>query len=199
VIGAVILLSGLADLVSLYTGSAILFNVFELLQFLLLTWFFYELLYKKRHKFLAAIGVGVYLAIFIFSFLNYGLHVNYSDLWAIGALIILIHTLFYILDIPHMIIERYLDMNLMSNLIFNASIFIYCLVALIVFVLYGSVSKTENFEAFKEFWAIHNAFNIVKNIGFAFAFFYTGKRNVYMTFEQLEKIAQKLKQEDGDL
>jgi hypothetical protein len=192
VIGAAIILSGLTDFISLYIGSPVLFNVFDLVQFILMTWFFYELIYKKRHTYVAPIGVAIYLAVLVFSILKYGLYSNYPGVWIVGSLIIFIHTFFYVFGIPGMIIERYLDKNLLSNIIFNTSIFVYFLVALIVFFLFVPVSKTEDLNAFKEFWAVHNAFNTVKNVGFAFAFYYTGKRSVYITLEQLERIGRKL-------
>ncbi|NBW36781.1 MAG: hypothetical protein EBR30_17505 [Cytophagia bacterium] len=42
----------------------------------------------------------------------------------------------------------------------------------------------------RSFWSIHNIINVLKNLGIALAFFLSGKRNVYMTFSQLERIGR---------
>jgi hypothetical protein len=59
---------------------------------------------------------------------------NYTGLWCVGAFIALIHSFFYVLNIPRMVIERYFDSNLLSNMIFNAAFFLYFLVALFMFL-----------------------------------------------------------------
>jgi hypothetical protein len=197
IIGSLIILSLSTDTLSFYINSPILGNSFEILQFFLASWFFYELVYKKKSEFIALIGIGVYISVLIFSILKYGFDVYYLVLWTTGATITFIHTIVYVFNVPRMVIERYFDTNLLSNMIFNASMFIYFFASLIVFFLADSSSKDQN--TLQTFWSIHNAFNVLKNTGFALAFYYTGKRKIYMTFDQLEKIAQKLKQEEGDL
>jgi hypothetical protein len=86
---------------------------------------------------------------------------------------------------------------LLSNMIFNAAFFIYAFIALVMFFLFDSVTKHQDAQTFYAFWSIHNAFAIIKNIGFALAFYYTGKRQIYMTMEQLERIANELEKENN--
>lgn len=198
VVAGLIIISGLTDFISLYIGSPILFNAYELLQFGLITWFFFELIYKKRYKLIALIGIAIYLVVLALSVLQYGLHHSYTTLWTIGPFIILVHSLFYVFNIPRMVVDRYLDTNLLSNMIFNASMFIYSLVALIIFILLDPVLSIKDVNLFKGFWSIHNAFNVIKNLGFAFAFYYTGKRHIYMTFQELERLTKKQEQERGE-
>ena len=103
-----------------------------------------------------------------------------------------VHATVYVLSIPKMLIERYFDNNLLSNLMFNASIFIYFFVSLLIFFLVDVAVNAEKSTSLNGMWSIHNAFNIMKNIGFAVAFHQTGKRKVYMTFDQLERLARAL-------
>ena len=172
-----------------------IFNEYEILMFFLTTWFFYELVYKKKSGFIALVSIGVYVAVLIFSIIKHGFYHNYSGLWVTGAITIVVHATVYVFNIPRMVIERYFDNNLLSNMIFTASMFIFFFVAAIIYFLYDPVSKTIDNDAFKGFWSIHNSFNILKNLGFALAFYYTGRRNIYMTLEQLNRIAQQLEEE----
>lgn len=195
IIGGLVVASGLTDAMSLYLHSPVLFNAYQIVMFFLTTWFFYELVYKKKSEFIALVSIGIYLSVLIFSIISSGLYVNYSNLWLTGAIITLVNSVVYIFNIPIMVIDRYFDSNLLSNMIFNASIFGFFFVATIIYFLFDPVSKLENINDVKAFWTIHNAFNILKNFGFALAFFYTGKRSVYMTVEQLERIAKHIENE----
>jgi hypothetical protein len=198
IVGGMIILSGLADAASFYHSSAIVFNLYQVLLFFSTTWFFYELVYKKKSEFIALVSIGVYLSVLIFSVVRYGLYQNYSSLWVTGAIISVIHATVYVFNIPRMVIDRYFDNNLLSNMIFTSSMFIFFFVAGIVYFLYDPISKAEEINTLKAFWSIHNAFNILKHLGFALAFYYTGKRSIYMTLEQLNRIAQQLEEEkDG--
>lgn len=196
-IAALIFLSGCADALALLVSAPIVPNLFEILQFILINWFYFELVYKKKSEPVALIGVGVYVAVMIYSVAAKGLGENYTTLWCTGAFIALVHTFFYAFNVPRMAIERYFDSNLLSNMIFNAAFFIYTFVALVMFFLFDSVTKNQDAQTFYAFWSIHNAFAVIKNIGFALAFYYTGKRQIYMTMEQLERIATELERENN--
>lgn len=195
IVAALIIVSGVTDTISLYTGSSLLFNLYEIIAFVLITWFFYVLVYKKKSELVALISIGVFASVLIYSTIQYGFDRNFSGLWVTSAIITLIHSTVYVFNIPRMVIDRYFDNNLLSNMIFTASMFAFFFVAMIVYFLFDPVSKVEDDNSLKAFWSIHNAFNILKNLGFALAFYYTGKRSVYMTVEQLERIAKQLDEE----
>jgi hypothetical protein len=69
--------------------------------------------------------------------------------------------------------------------------------SILIFFLARDFFKSEDATTIRAFWSLHNIFNILKNIGLAIGFYYTGKRRIYMTMEQLEKIARKLKEEEA--
>jgi hypothetical protein len=196
-VAAIIILSGCTDALSLLTRLSIIPNLFEILQFILINLFYLELVYKKKSEPVILVGVGIYIAVLIYSVLAQGFQQYYTALWCTGALITLIHSFFYVFNIPKMVIERYFDSNLLSNMIFNAAFFLYFFVALVMFFLFDSVAKNKDLISIKAFWSIHNAFAIIKNMGFALAFYYTGKRQIYMTTEQLERIARELDKEQN--
>jgi hypothetical protein len=197
-IGAVIILSATIDTISLFANFPFIHNLYEILQFLLLNWFYYVLVYNKKSEFIALVSIGSFLAVLIYSFLQKtSFNFYFFNVWGIGAIVMVVHALVYVVNIPRMLIQRYFDNNLLSNLMFNASIFIYFFVSLVAFFLIDAASKSQTTDSLRGVWSIHNAFNIMKNIGFAVAFYQTGKRQVYMTFEQLEKLARALENENN--
>jgi hypothetical protein len=197
IIGALIVVSGLSDLISYFnsTTSPIINNSYNLIQFILLVWFYYELVYKKRSEVVVLIGIGIYAAVLIFSLVKYGFFHHFTVLWSTASIIIVIHTFVYIFNVQAMTVERYFDSNLFSNMIFAGSIFCYFFVTFLIFVLADTIFKNHDIETVKAYWTFHNIFNILKNIGFGLAFYYTGKRKIYMTMEQLERIARKMEEE----
>lgn len=198
IIGILILASAGFDTLSALVSSPVVYNIFDALQFALITWFYYKLVYQKRAELIALIAIGIYIALLTYSVVNLGVFTIYSALWSTGSAIILIHSLAYLFNISKMTLDRYFDIHLLSNMLFNVSIFIYFLIVLIISVLFDTVARQQDVASFKAFWAVHNVFNILKNFGFALAFYYTGKRQIYMTLEQLERIARQLELEESE-
>jgi hypothetical protein len=161
-IGCLIIISGCTEFTTFFrlVDSPIIYGIYNILEFGLISLFFYEVVYKKRSLHLIILSIVIYLVVLVYSISEYGVDRFYSGLVSTSSVILLVHTLVYTFSTPEMPIERYFDKHLYSNVLFNA----------------------------------HNIFAILKNIGFAFAFYYTGKRQVYMTFEQLERIGRKLEE-----
>jgi hypothetical protein len=89
-----------------------------------------------------------------------------------------------------MIPERLLDKNLHSNLMISGSLTAYFLLTFFLFLFTRYIFTTTNVDTSRLFWSFHNFANIGKNIGLAIGLYLTGKRNVYITLEQLEKIGR---------
>ena len=197
IIGALIVVAGVSDLLSYLriANPQALYNIYNVVQLGLITWFYYELVYKKRSEFIVLISTGVYILILLVSVLKYGWPANYTLLWSTGSLIITIHSVTYAVNVQSMTIDRYFDKNLLSNVILSSSLFCYFITTFIIFFLSDTIFKEHNLETVKAFWTLHNVFNILKNIGLAVGFYYTGKRKIYMTMEQLERIARKMEEE----
>jgi hypothetical protein len=195
-IGLLIIVSAVIDLITFFDPSPVLNNVFNITQFGILTFFFFLLVYKKKAEPVLLVAIGIYAAGLIYHVVTVGLSVGHSYLWSLASLILMMHAVTYFANVSNMVIDRYFDPNLFSNLIFSASIFIYFLVLFSVSLLLEAVVQlSQDMQTVKGFWAIHNIFNILKNVGFAWAFYYTGKRKIYMTLSQLEQIAKKLEEE----
>ncbi|HEY0655004.1 MAG TPA: hypothetical protein VGD65_17825 [Chryseosolibacter sp.] len=143
------------------------------------------------------IAIGLFIAVLIHSAASDGLTQNHYALWCTAAACTLVHSCVYVFNVPRMTVERYFDINLLSNMIFNAALTLYFFVAVFMFLLLDHVAKTYGAEAFKAFWSVHNVFAILKNLGFALGFYYTGKREIYMTLEQLERIAMELERDEN--
>jgi hypothetical protein len=197
IIGGFIIVCGIFDfMLGLRLFSVvILCNLQDVLQFFLLTWFYYELVYKKRADLVMLVSIGTYMAVLFACMYYMGISQNYSFAWTAASIIFTIHAMVYFFTIPKMVIDRYFDTNFFSNLIFNAALFFYFSMTILIFFMVGDVIKSEDATTIRAFWGLHNIFNILKNIGLAIGFYYTGKRQIYMTMEQLERIARKLKEE----
>ena len=199
IIGSYIILCAAFDILITFQllPNSILYNGQDVFQFIILTWFYYELVYKKRSDLVMLVTIGTYIAVLLTCIFYQGIFKTYSFLWTTGSVIISIHALVYIFNVPRMVVDRYFDNNFFSNLIFNASLLFYFSMTILIFFVAESIFASENTDTIKAFWSVHNMLNIVKNIGLAIGFYYTGKRQIYMTMTQLEKIAKRL-EEEGD-
>lgn len=171
-------------------------NVYSIIQFILITTFYYFIVYKKRSALIMFLSIGVYLSTLIFELIENSFGENYTALWSVGSLMIALYGITYIFTIPTMTVERYFDRNLLSNVILAASSFSYAVVSFLIFALADVIFERHDADTIDAFWSLHNIFNIMKNIGFALGFYYVNKREIYITLEQLEKIAKKL--EEGE-
>jgi hypothetical protein len=197
-LAALIMLSAVSDFASYFRLSSpqIFFNLYGIIEFAIISTFYYVLVYKKKAQLILLMAIGVYLSVLLFSLLKHDFRENYTALWSVGSLIIALHGVAYIFSIPHMTIERYFDRDLLSNLILAGSSFCYAIVSFLIFALADLIFERQDPESIDAFWSLHNIFNIMKNIGFALGFYYVNKREIYITLEQLERIAKKL--EEGD-
>lgn len=194
IIAVIVVMSGSVDLVTFFAATPSLSNAYEVIHFFLATWFFYCLVYKKRSEPILLIGIGVYVSVLIYSVCMHGLFTYYIGLWSIGSVIIIVHAVVYFVNVSSMVVDRYFDSNLYSNIIFVVSI---SASAFVLALLLDTTLSIGDVIGANILWSIHNVFNIMKNLGFAFAFYYTGKRKIYMNMQQLEKIARQL-EEEGD-
>jgi hypothetical protein len=196
-IGCLIIFSISIDLITFLriVYHPIIHSVYNLVEFTLITLFYYELMYKNRSKQIIFVAIAIYLAVLSYSMTEYGLNRFYSGLISTSSLILISHTLTYTFSTSQMTVERYFDKNFYSNMIFNASIFGYFLILFSLTFLRDQVLLLRDENVFRAFWSVHNVFNILKNLGFAFAFYYTGKREIYMSLEHLERIAKKRDQQ----
>lgn len=193
IIGCLLIASGLSDLITFtkLETSPIVYNCFNVLQLALITILYYQILFKKKAGELMILCSTIFLLILVHYLFRYDWNQNYFTLWSIASFIIALYALLYFFILPRMIIERYLDIHALSNMIFNVSFFFYGAVTFVIFIRAEEVFNSGDIEMARTFWSIHNYLNIMTSIGFALGFYYTGKREIYMTFDQLSKISKR--------
>jgi hypothetical protein len=169
-------------------SSIFIVNAYSIIAFVLLNLFYHQILFIKR----ARIVQYITGAIFLISMVWFGTETGFSKpsnyTWAISSAGFALYSFLYFYFIPLMIVERYLDLHLFSNVVLNISLCLYFVTSIILFFFMDFVFANQTIEEARAFWSIHNIINILKNFGIALAFFLSGKRKPYISLTQLEKM-----------
>lgn len=192
IIGSFLLMCLAFDIALSNTSSyaPILSNIQDALQFFILTLFYWEILFRRRVRkisvwLMVLYGISLIGSIY---WLGLGAYHNYS--WTIGSAIIATYSILYIAIIPSMVIDRFLDKHLYSNVIISSSLSFYFLTTIFLTFLVDFVFTTLTVHESKLFWSLHNVANIIRNLGLAIGLYFSGKRKTYITLEQLEKMGK---------
>jgi hypothetical protein len=175
-------------------SSIFIVNSYGIIAFCFLSAFYRQIIFAKRASLVQYITIFVFLISLALLGVSGALDYPNNYVWAISSLILAINSILYFYFLPHMVVARYLDQNLFSNFVLNASLSLYFFTSIILFSFMDFVFNHLSVAEAKAFWSIHNIVNILKNLGIAFAFFLSGKRKAYISIAQLEKIElEKLK------
>ncbi|HEY0652615.1 MAG TPA: hypothetical protein VGD65_05780 [Chryseosolibacter sp.] len=171
-------------------SSAVFFHSYGIVAFMVFNFYYYELFFHKKASKYQYITILIF-ALTVVSYFSFNSGLTLSNyIGPISSAILGINSLLYFYFISTMIVERYFDMHLFSNFAVNASLSLYFFTTIILFSFMDFAFTELTIEQERSFWSIHNIINILKNIGIALGFFLSGKRNVYMTFSQLEELAE---------
>jgi hypothetical protein len=194
-IGAMLVLALAIDVImwQLHTNNkpTLLFNnLYIIFSFLMITAFYYEVIFKKRARYAFAMCLLLFVIGWVVSSSGATIHERHSYAWAFTGVIIGAYSIMYICIIPSMIIDRFLDRFLYSNAIISMSFTFYYSATLFLFCLSDFVFTELTPNEGRIFWSLHNACNVVKNLALAVGLFFSGKRQTYITLEQLEKMSK---------
>ncbi|HEY0739888.1 MAG TPA: hypothetical protein VGD40_00450 [Chryseosolibacter sp.] len=194
VVGVLVVISAITEViiaVQVYANkvTATVTNLYFLCAFIVLCFYYYEVVFKFRSKLYFASGLTIYLLSFLLVVFIKGINVFHGELWALTGLILVIFGIMY----NNYQVEKppLLDKNLYSGLIFNAAIMFYFSFNFFLFLIANYVLTELSAEMARMAWAFHNVNNIIKNIAFAFGFYYTNRRRVNLTAEEVERIQWK--------
>jgi len=176
IIGTLVIVSGLFDvagfvLFSRHQSTVVLFNAYYFILFLLLTWFYYEVLFVNTSRLVVWIGLAVYIPSFILitffvqNFLEYQ-----SLMWLITALIMVIYSIAYFFYSLSTIVTS--GSYGYSSIWINVGVMIYFCLNLFLFVMGNYVLTKLDPETSALIWSSHNINNIIKNIFFAVGFYF---------------------------
>jgi hypothetical protein len=180
------------------SSTAIPANAFVISSFALIAYFYLEVIFTKRLKYVFYGSVAIYILSSILKFTTGPLDTFATDLWALQAAIIGAFGIVYIVNLHDMVVDRLLDKNLYSYQIINASLLFYFLTTLLLFVSTQYVFAHADGDTRRLFWSLHNIANTLKNIGLAIGLYYTGRRDVTTTLLEIERIGRERSGEARD-
>ena len=181
IIGVLIIVSGISDLIgsilfSQRESTVVLFNTYYTLLFLLLSWFYYEVLFVKTRRVLIWIGLAVYLQSFILVTAYVQSFQQYQTLmWVISAMIMIIYSISYFFySISTITLSAYFGYSLIW---INMGVMIYFCLNLFLFMMGNYVLTQLDPETGALIWSSHNVNNIIKNILFAIGISFFKKKS----------------------
>jgi hypothetical protein len=182
IIGALMIVSAVCDLVGMLliterSSTVVLFNVYYALLFLLLTWFYYEILFINTRRILVWIGLAIYLQSFLLVTIYVQSFFEYQTLmWVITAIIMIIYSITYFFYSFSTISAA----NIFSYTFIwiNIGVMIYFCLNLFLFILGNHVLTKLEPEVSALIWSSHNVNNIIKNILFAIGIYFYKRKVV---------------------
>jgi hypothetical protein len=182
IIGALMIVSAVCDLVGMLliterSSTVVLFNVYYALLFLLLTWFYYEILFINTRRVLVWIGLAIYLQSFLLVTIYVQSFFEYQTLmWVITAIIMIIYSITYFFYSFSTISTA----NIFSYTFIwiNIGVMIYFCLNLFLFILGNHVLTKLEPEVGALIWSSHNVNNIIKNILFAIGIYFYKRKVV---------------------
>lgn len=180
IIALLLLVLGLFDLAGFLFGlqhlsTALLFNVGQMAQFAIISWYYFEVVFKKEKVEVLMGGSMAYIVSFVLVNLFFEDIFHYQSIyWAIGSLLI---TLYGLLNLK--IIKETLPVwspDVRSEMWFSASIVVYFSMTFVLYILGEYILAELDRNEAMTIWCVHNAHNILKNIMFAVGMYYTGRK-----------------------
>jgi hypothetical protein len=154
-------------------SNVLLFNIGHLVQFVLLSWFYYVILNNRRRIFLVASAVWIIaLGIVVFNIQDFSMY--QGIVWAISGLILIIYGVMYFnnifitlpVDEPYLYSTLWINVALVFYFSFNMWLYVMS-----EYVLNGLGAETARIA-----WSSHNINNIIKNILLAFGLYNSRKK-----------------------
>jgi hypothetical protein len=159
-------------------NSVMVSNIYFLLHFFLLNWFYYELFIKKNrngnYRILLISGIVVYAVCFIGTLFKLGIFQYHGLLRALGGLIIITYSvafLYYLLTANIPLHPQLFD----GSFWFVGGIVFHLSVTIGIYITFQYVFTNAENDLLRDVWSIHNVCNVIKNMAFAAGFYHMGK------------------------
>jgi hypothetical protein len=165
-IGAIVVISAIADLTAYFVGAAgistaLVFNVYFVIFFVLLCWFYNEVLQASGSQKTVKWGLGIYILSYIVIVIFFQSFSEFQTLmWTTGGAIGIIFSISYFISV----FAAMRPMNDFGLLWINSGILFYFSFNLFLFVMSSYVLTRLEPELGMIVWSFHNVNNIIKNI-----------------------------------
>lgn len=165
-IGAMIVVSAISDGIGYFVAragisTAVLFNTYFVISFLLLCWFYYSVSQTATARNLTKWGLGIFIVTYIFIAWFVQPFTQFQTLmWTTGGAIGIIFSISYFISV----FSAARPMNDFGLLWINSGILFYFSFNLFLFLMSSYVYTHFEPEVGIIFWSFHNVNNVVKNI-----------------------------------
>jgi hypothetical protein len=165
-IGVIVALSAASDTIGYFLFKAkistvLVFNGYFVISFVLLSWFYYDVLQLTRGKRTVQWGLGLYVLAFICITAFFQSFNEYQTLlWTLGGAICIIFSISYFISV----FSAMRPMNDFGLLWINSGILFYFSFNLFLFIMSSYVLTRLEAELALIVWSFHNVNNIIKNI-----------------------------------
>ena len=180
IIGILLIASGLCDLLGFILfekrqSTVVLFNTYYALLFILLTWFYYEILFTNTRRLMIWIGLAIYIQSFILVSVFMQNFLEYQTLmWVITAVIMITYSIAYFLhSLSTITTTGFLGYSVIW---INIGVMIYFCLNLFLFVMGNYVLTKLDPDTSALIWSSHNVNNIIKNILFAVGIYFSKRK-----------------------
>ena len=171
IIGVLLFVAGVSDLLGfimfrMQVSTAVVFNIYYSLMFLVLCRFYYEILF--RHKFKIAIILGVAVYILCFALITFYVQdfMDYQNLvWITAGIIMILYSITYFINSLSTIPNVELFDN--STTWINTGVLFYFSFSLFLFSMGDYLFNKQDPQVTLLLWSTHNVNNIIKNVLFA--------------------------------
>jgi hypothetical protein len=171
VIGALLVISALCDLAGFILfktqhSTAIVFNIYYTLMFLVLCRFYYEIIFKNKLRIALVAGIALYVLSFVmitFYVQNFFFYQNL--VWIIGGIIMILYSITYFVNSLSSIPGAQFFDN--STTWINTGVLFYFSFSLFLFSMGDYLFNRQDPQVTLLLWSTHNINNIIKNCLFA--------------------------------
>ena len=171
VIGMLLVISAMCDLAGFILfktqrSTAIVFNIYYTLMFLVLCRFYYEIIFRNKLRMALVAGIAVYVLSFVMITFYVQNFFYYQNLiWIIGGIIMILYSIAYFVNSLSSIPGAQFFDN--STTWINTGVLFYFSFSLFLFSMGDYLFNRQDPQVTLLLWSTHNINNIIKNCLFA--------------------------------
>lgn len=146
-------------------STAIVFNVYYSLMFLILSAFYYDIVFREKFRLAFVMGIAVYVLAFVtITFYVQDFFYYQNLIWIIGGIIMILFSITYFINSLSTISGTHVFEN--STTWINTGILFYFSFSLFLFSMGDYLFSKEDPQVSLLLWSTHNINNMIKNILF---------------------------------
>jgi hypothetical protein len=157
-----------------FTQSAVVFNIHDICQFIIIV-AIYVNLFKKRGAFYLTTTILLYLIAITATITRIGIGIYHHHMWAFSGFLISILCMVYINASIIWPKDLSCHKDLYNTLMMNTSFLFYFTSTFILFSLSDLLFRELEPKTVQVAWSFHNLAGLIKNLGLAAAIFLTGR------------------------